>query len=259
MSDTNKDKDNNKHFEIVIARYNESLEWLQEYPFNDPTILQFAYFTIYNKGDNDNFIRPITKNSYRDQTQTRVIPLPNVGRCDHTYLYHIVTEYERNGLANITLFLPGSLSMDVKKKRAKEIIEEMRKLNFQRAIFIGHYSDTGIGKELKTFQLDSWQCSSPDNSEKNKESLLTKCKIRPYGNWFRYFFGDIRVHHLCYWGIFSIDKRDILQNPANISRYRIFLHNLSLSSNPELGHYIERSWCALFYPMRFTKILRIKE
>ena len=54
-----------KHIEIVVARYNEDLNWTKEYPFN-----QFKY-TIYNKGPNDNFTKP---------SMYRVFQLPNVGR-----------------------------------------------------------------------------------------------------------------------------------------------------------------------------------
>ena len=65
--------------EIVVARYNESLIWLNDYPFN-----QFEYI-VYNKGDNENFVKINVK---------EIINLPNVGRCDHTYLYHIINNYE---------------------------------------------------------------------------------------------------------------------------------------------------------------------
>ena len=37
--------------DIVVSRYNEKLNWINEFPFN-----QFNY-TVYNKGENDNFIK----------------------------------------------------------------------------------------------------------------------------------------------------------------------------------------------------------
>ena len=40
---------------VVVARYNESLSWLNEYPFS-----QFEYI-VYNKGDNDNFVKTNVK------------------------------------------------------------------------------------------------------------------------------------------------------------------------------------------------------
>lgn len=73
--------------EIVVARYNEDLSWINEYPFN-----QFEYI-VYNKGDNNNFVKTNVK---------EIVRLPNVGRCDHTYLYHIVANYDN--LSNIIVF-----------------------------------------------------------------------------------------------------------------------------------------------------------
>ena len=78
----------NKYIEIIVSRYNENLNWLNDYPFN-----QFQY-TIYNKGINDDFVK---------NNVTKIITLPNVGRCDHTYLYHIVKNY--NNLRPITVFI----------------------------------------------------------------------------------------------------------------------------------------------------------
>jgi hypothetical protein len=89
--------------EIVISRYNEDLSWINEYPFN-----QFEYI-VYNKGDNDNF----EKNNVK-----KIINLDNVGRCDHTYLYHIINNYDN--LSEHTIFLPGSSNMITKYTKAKK-------------------------------------------------------------------------------------------------------------------------------------------
>ena len=96
--------------------------------------------------------------------------------------------------------------------------------------------------------------SNPKNLEKNNENVLTLSPIRPFGNWFKYYFGNTIVSSFCYWGIFSIDKKDIIQH--RIDRYIKLLHQLSNSSNPEVGHYIERSWCAIFHPMKNTHIIK---
>ena len=78
--------------ELVISRYNETLAWTQVPPFN-----QFRY-TVYNKGPNDVFEK---------SRVDKVIPLENVGNECHTYLSHILLNY--NSLKPITVFLPGSL------------------------------------------------------------------------------------------------------------------------------------------------------
>jgi hypothetical protein len=68
--------------ELVVARYNEDLIWLSK--VNNKKI------TIYNKGNNINYNN---------------IKLPNIGRESHTYLTHIIKNYDN--LADITIFTQG--------------------------------------------------------------------------------------------------------------------------------------------------------
>jgi hypothetical protein len=225
---------NYNSIEIIVARYNEDLQWLKEYPFN-----QFEYI-VYNKGINEHFEKTNVK---------KIIPLENIGVCDHTYLYHIIQNYDN--LSNIIVFLPGSLSIEYKKAKAKELLERIIKNKGMKAIIIGDYVNN-LKDHFHDFQLDDWKCSHHQNNMINNETKLIKSSIRPYGKWFEHFFGTIRVH--CFWlcGIFSIDKRDILQHP--ITRYQQILEQMD-SKNTEVSHYIERSYAALFYPLIHTKKL----
>jgi hypothetical protein len=69
-------------------------------------------------------------------------------------------------------------------------------------------------------------------------------------------FGNIdEINCLIYYGIFSISKNDIVQH--SVDRYKKLIKDLSDHSNPEVGHYIERSWSAIFYPMNHTKVLLV--
>lgn len=68
---------------IVIARYNESVEWCNE----------FKNVIVYNKGEK---LKNIKHN---------VIELKNVGREGHTYYKHIYDNYEN--LSDYTIFLQG--------------------------------------------------------------------------------------------------------------------------------------------------------
>jgi len=223
--------------EIVVARYNEDLKWLNEYPFTE-----FEY-TVYNKGDNENFEKRNVK---------KIIQLTNVGRCDHTYLHHIVENYDN--LANITVFFTGSVQLSYKKHKAVTILSEIIASNYQNAYFVGSCYNN-IQKYYYNFKLDTWRCSDPNNRSKNSETILKKCYLRPYGKWYTYFFKNTIVHWSSLYGIFSVDKRDIIQHP--ISRYQALRNTVNNYSNPEAGHYIERSWGAIFFPMNFTK--KIKE
>ena len=220
--------------EIVVSRYNETLNWLNEFPFN-----QFNY-TVYNKGENDNFIKT---------NVIKIINLPNVGRCDHTYIYHIVNNY--NNLAPITIFFPGSIDgMEPKKQNAIKILRNIKK--YKTAIFLGTKSEN-IKKQFNNFTLDNWSCSDSSNVKLNSESKLCPALIRPFGKWFQYHFGDIVVKYWCIYGIFSMHKLDIIKHP--IERYQKLLSAVARHSNPEVGHYIERSWAAIFHPLLFTKII----
>jgi hypothetical protein len=223
-----------KHnIEIVISRYNEDLSWLDEYPFNE-----FEYI-VYNKGDNDNFLKINVK---------KIINLENLGKCDHTYLYHIIQNYEN--LSNIVVFLPGSLNMEYKKDKSVKMLKYIIDSNFTNAFFIGEYHKN-IKDTFQNFTLDEWKTSYEQNLIKNSESSLQLCKIRPYGLWYKYFFGNIAAHWYTYWGTFSIDKRDIIQHP--LIRYQNLIQTVNKHSNPEAGHYIERSWGAIFFPLIYTK------
>jgi len=223
-----------KKVEIIIARYNEDLNWTLEEPFN-----QYKYI-VYNKGDNENFEKANVK---------QIITLPNVGKCDHTYLYHVVNNY--NNLADIVVFLPGSIDLKYKRKIAIKLLKEINIRN--NAIFIS-LNEYDIKKLHYNFKLSHWKTAHKKNSSKNDETELKKSPIRPFGLWFENMFGDLKINCLIYYGIFSIDKNDILQHP--VSRYEVLIKDLSDHSNPEVGHYLERSWCAVFHPLKNTNIIK---
>lgn len=222
-----------KTIDIIISRYNEDLEWINEYPFN-----QFQYI-VYNKGVNDDFC----KNNIK-----QIINLSNIGKCDHTYLYHIVNNYDN--LSDILLFFPGSLNISYKKEKSIKILNYIISNEFKNAYFLGIETEN-VFNTFKDFKLDDWKTTDKKNLNLNSESKLQLCRVRPYGKWYRYFFGNIKAKWYTMFGIFSIDKRDVIQH--NKIRYKILLNIVSRSSNPEAGHYIERSWGAIFYPMIYTK------
>jgi hypothetical protein len=217
---------------IVVARYNENLSWLDEYPFN-----QFDYI-VYNKGDNENFVKTNVKT---------IINLPNVGRCDHTYLYHIINNFDN--LTDIVVFFPGSLNIPEKKITAIKILNNIINTNYKIAIFIGSYYNS-IQYNFRDFKIDHHKCVCEENFSKNNETQLFKCKIRPYGKWYKFFFGNTNAHWVALSGVFSIDKRDIIQH--DLDWYKKFMQTVSIHSNPEAGHYIERSWGVIFYPLNYT-------
>lgn len=68
--------------EIVVAKYDENLDWLRT--------IRSCKITIYNKGND---------------VLTKSVTLPNTGRESHTYFYHIVENYDN--LSDWTFFTQG--------------------------------------------------------------------------------------------------------------------------------------------------------
>jgi hypothetical protein len=219
-------EDYNIEIELVISRYNEDLEWLKEEPFNK------YRSTCYNKGTNQNFYKP---------QNMKIFNIPNVGRCDHTYIYHIVNNY--NTLPQYIMFLPGSCDMKHKKHKAIHWLKEIERT--KAPIFIGErYYKTGIGNELYDFQIDEWESSDFKNKNLNPEKLVQIHTIRPFGKWYENHFGDKKFYYVSYFGVIGVSRKHILTTPKE--KYITFMEELNKHSNPEVGHYFERAWAAIF-------------
>ena len=216
------------NIEVVLARYEEDIDWLKEPPFN------ICRVTCYNKGS------PIK--NIGDFKNVKVINLKNVGRCDHTYLYHIVSNY--GNLADVTIFLPASCMDNHKKNQTYRVISNA--ISSKNTVFVGQIMEKNIRDSFYNFYLDEWKATNPSNASKNPESALKKCVPRPYGKWYDANFSIIDIHIVCYYGIFAVAKKHIEQHPKQ--QYEKLLKYVDDHSNPEAGHYMERSWGVIFYP-----------
>ena len=219
---------------IVIARYNEDLKWLKDKKFNKYKCI------IYNKGVNDSFYKP---------KKSKVIKLKNVGMCDHTYLHHIVTNYDN--LNKITIFLPGSSDIDYKMKRVKNMFKEIEKRN--KAVFLFNDEYNNIQEDLYSFTIDTHTPAHNKNNKLNTTNKLVPATIRPFGKWFANKFGDTIATHITYFGIFSVSKKDITQKPKAF--YVDLLNEVNKVKNHETAHYFERSWEAVLYPLKHTELV----
>ena len=221
------ESNDDKSIELVISRYNEDLQWLNDEPFNKHSAI------VYNKGINDDFNKSTVK---------QVIPLKNVGREGHTYLYHIIHNYDN--LADITVFLPGSADMSFKIGKAKQQVFEVEK--HKKTVFIGKKQDD-VRNELYDFTIDEYVSSNDRNSAINNENELLLANPRPFGKWYDLHFKDVHIEYVSYIGILAISREHIRQHPKEY--YEKLIEELSTSSNPEVGHYYERAWNAVFYPL----------
>jgi hypothetical protein len=203
-------------FQIVVARYNEDISYL--IPFAKVCI-------IYNKGNNN-----------IPEEFTNIIHLPNIGRESHTYLYHIINNY--NNLADNTIFIQGNIK-DHKLLDFKEYI--------QNNDFTGKLSENNIiilkssinhkGKYLKDL----------------KKGILKKSNYTPF-NFMNNILGlDLRNENKIniVWGAnFSVLNHLIINRP--IEYYKNIIKYVEYDNNPEEGHFFERSWYLIFKHPKFN-------
>ncbi len=222
----------NENFEnikkrIVLARYKEDIGYIKGDEFKDYEIW------VYNKGE-----------EIKDEEikrRCRIKELPNVGKCDHTYLYYIISEYDN--LPEITVFLPASFYyLNDKKGRVEEMMKELKK-NEGKSVLPGFKMNSSIKDSLYSFVLDEWKTTYKENQDKNEYRLL-KSPIRPFGKWYEKHFNNNSCNFVMYGGIFAVSRDDIKKNSK--SKYVELINYIDNHVNPEVGHYIERIWGVLF-------------
>ena len=208
-----------KTVDLVVARYNEDLEWLTD-------IDKYRRVIVYNKGRTFEY----------PDSRVEIINLPNVGKCDHTYLYHIIHNYDN--LAGVTIFLSGSCFSGHKKHQTEHTIAHT--LEKKTSTCISHDAPD----DIRDFQLDAYITSDPKNFQLNQEVELKLCPERPFGVWYKNNFGEDFSSRVVYFGIFSATSEEIRSRPKAF--YEKLCRYVDDHSNPEVGHYLERSWYSIF-------------
>lgn len=228
----NKFYDSNKiNIECVIARYNESIDWILM-----PECYNITKFIIYNKGT------PLHTKLPDNAIEIR---LKNIGKCDHTFLYHIINNYYN--LADITLFISGSTNHYIKQNKILQTIELVNKT--LDSVFIGQKNI--VPDNIWNFTIDDWLSRNSDNQiGDGKISKLIPSKVRPFGKWFNNFWPDKHIDLIVYTSIFAVNKKHIIQH--SIDYYMSLYNEFGDDVNPEVGHYIERAWAMIFYPYPST-------
>tara|TARA_Y100000589_G_scaffold180005_1_gene170411 strand:+ start:3198 stop:3902 length:705 start_codon:yes stop_codon:yes gene_type:complete len=200
---------------IIIARFNEDISWLDSY--KDFKII------IYNKGEK------ITKNQ-------KIINLKNVGRESHTWIYHIVKNYDN--LDEINIFLQGRIddlgcmAFDNPNYYVKPVIQYGFAASRYGLLGPTHWKwNVGIEKDIR--YKKAWF-----NNEISKSSIGFRSFAKNLFPEIPYFVAT------SYGGCFAIKKELILNYEKSF--YIKLLNILEKHKNPIEGHYMERLWCYLF-------------
>ena len=204
------------NFQIIVARYNEDIQWLKK--FKSITL-------IYNKGKLDNQLN-----------EFNVIQLPNYGRESHTYLYHIINNYDN--LKEFTIFFQGSLDFSNEIKHSNLNIEDYFQMN-------------NFNANLKQIDFDDLKIPIKHFGKWKHEydtGLMRKSDYTCY-KWLKSLlnFEDHNIDQInVAWGaIFSVKKSCILKKPKIF--YENLLRYIDYHPNPEEGHFFERTWYFIFH------------
>ena len=188
--------------------------------------------------------------------------LPNVGRCDHTYAYHMRKQYD--ALAPITIFLKDTVVVHqagapISPKAMLKLIHRSGfacgqkpynwysiwhdprwLLNFSKSSYVTHsgsklgYHDDALHFKSNMSNLREWLikvAASPGGV--TQENSFVKTKIQ-------------RPIPVCYGGVFAVAQSQIQRVPREI--WKGIETALSRGDNIEEGHFMERSWALLLAP-----------
>ena len=218
--------------EIVISRYNEPVGKCLGMVPEDVDII------IYDKGE------PVAP-QIRERAK-RVVRLPNTGREGHTYLWHIVENYD--DLADVTFFSQGNCKPHLKGKKIpyffdfKNVEEECARHAY-------------LATTASSRSLSSWKRGRKNPPDHLTRALDTgrwrasRSKMTFPEWWTKYVRQELPTHdevRFAWGGTFSVTKNYILSNSKRY--YKKLLHTLTGGVNPEEGHYMERAWSYIFKP-----------
>jgi hypothetical protein len=205
---------------MVVSYCGENLEWLQDFP----DYLIFVYTKCEKDTQNVQYLENV-----------KVITLNNSGGCDHTYLYHIVNNWET--LTDYVIFTTGN-PFGKRSHCYKKIQQENT--------FFCNAHITYDFMESYNFSLNEY---NPENS-KDKIPFI-KSKYENLRDFITINFGEDafdsykKFNKTGYFGIFSVTKEQIKLNSKEV--YEKLLREVDIGNNNEVGHFIERMWMFLMY------------
>jgi hypothetical protein len=243
--------------ELVIARYNEDLSWIDKLP-------KTIKITIYNKGKHD--------------IKYPFIELPNIGRESHTYLYHIINNYD--SLAEQTIFCQGDSifhSPDfinlIKNRKYFEPIQPLAAYYWPEGIAPNYFSNPPLPILEKTTNL--WIKGNKVHVEYLDNEFKTRYPYFYYQDHFvklinffkksynidnplkfiveRFRLKNVDLNKLfpiCYAGLFSVNKNVILENSIDFYNNIIntLIYDLRKMDHKIMDHglFLEKLWLLIF-------------
>lgn len=204
-------------YKIVVARFNENINWLNS---------EMKNCIIYNKGNKLNI-------------ENEVI-LENLGRESDSYLHYIISNYDN--LPDTVVFTQARIYDHIPRgindinfiiKMKEEAQQYTRSQNYGT-----HYEggrDPNLGQR--------WNLKNGNyflsNNYKNNTPII-------FVDWFKTHINTNYPNPFLYYscGLFAVNKELILSHP--IEYYKELILQVNHHINPAEGHFFERSWYNIF-------------
>lgn len=207
-----------EHVKVIIARYAEDVSWADELGYD---------YIVYNKGDD---------------TLANSIPLPNIGREAHTYLSHIVHEYDT--LAAMNVFLQGD-PFDHIDDQGRATVETLR-------FMLSDIVEKGVPfKGLAWFKLKCDALGQPHDlyKPKNEGRWAGWGRDIPVGEIFERLFDAAAPQQIIArapTGLFCVTGERIRTRPKAFYEYALKLIEEDPQDENNTGHAFERLWQYIF-------------
>ena len=203
-------------YKIIVARYNENIEWLKS---------EMSNCIIYNKGNKLNIYNEIL--------------LENLGRESETYLHYIITNYDN--LPDVIVFTQARIEDHKEHGDIKYLLNiKNEALCHSKSLNFMTHDDNGTSVHWDK----EWNLSNNGwyflhyNYKNNKPITFIewfKSNItRNYPNPINIYVG----------AIFAVKKELILKQP--IEYYQKLILTVNHHINSSEGHFFERSWYYIF-------------
>jgi len=258
---------------IIIARYNENVDWLMKLIYKYSWIQEII---IFNKGIND--FSDIIKNS----NKIKIIQKKNIGRESDTYLSYIIDNYFN--LPKYIWFVQGSPFdhspdfIDLLSENSinyyihKEFqsltwryddnlpmnIESDKRFYINNNRIINYYIDI---ESQQTVEAHSFY----DSMHAIKVDYLNKKTPKPYNNYLEYMCGisklplPKKIISYCWSAIFYLNSNSILKN--KLETYKK-LREILLSEDEQggyQGYILERMWHYIFTHLSYNNITHLHQ
>ena len=203
--------------------------------------------------------------------------LPNTGRCDHSYMLHLVRHWDH--LADVTLFVKDTAMAHVHLGTGGRVLSFVRRLPDPSLHFWCARPMWRAPCWFEAYKYQSEQCRSSLGALQrgdvhmstrcyaNETARLIRASVRPLGRWLAHnAIGDEDREALrnckepsaseparakqqplvtfCPGAIFAASRQAIRASP--LETYKRLLASLAVGDNLEEGHYVERAWLTLF-------------